>query len=57
MTWVSPQSVVLPLEYLREIGVVPTPAATVTGGPLEELLADYARYLRVERRLAEHTVP
>ena len=56
MTWTSPQSVALPLEYLREIGVVPSPAATVASGPLEELLADYGRYLRVERRLAEHTV-
>ena len=56
VTWTSPQSVALPLEYLREIGVMPTPAATVASGPLEELLADYGRYLRVERRLAEHTV-
>ena len=56
MTWTSPQSVALPLEYLREIGVVPLPAATVASGPLEELLADYRRYLLVERRLAEHTV-
>jgi site-specific recombinase XerD len=50
------QSLVLPLEYLRERGVMLTPPATVARGPLEELLADYGRYLRVERRLAEHTV-
>ena len=56
MTWVSPLSVALPLEYLREIGVVPPPAATVAEGPLEELLAEYRRYLLVERRLSEHTV-
>ena len=56
VTWTSPQSVALPLEYLREIGVVPTPAPAVASGPLEELLADYGRYLLVERRLAEHTV-
>ena len=56
VTWVSSQSLVLPLEYLREIGVMLTPEATVASGPLEELLADYGRYLRVERRLAEHTV-
>ena len=56
VTWTTPQSVALPLEYLREIGVMPSPAATVASGPLEELLADYGRYLRVERRLAEHTV-
>ena len=56
VTWTSPKSLALTLEYLREVGVVPTPAATVASGPLEELLADYGRYLRVERRLAEHTV-
>jgi integrase/recombinase XerD len=56
VTWTSPQSVALPLEYLREIGVMLTPAAAVASGPLEELLADYGRFLRVERRLAEHTV-
>jgi integrase/recombinase XerD len=56
VTWTSPKSTALRLEYLREIGVMPTPAATVASGPLEELLADYGRYLRVERRLAEHTV-
>jgi integrase/recombinase XerD len=56
VTWTSPQSVALLLEYLREIGVMPSPVAMVASGPLEELLADYGRYLRVERRLAEHTV-
>ena len=56
VTWTTPQSVALVLEYLREIGVMPVPAATTASGPLEELLADYGRYLRVERRLAEHTV-
>ena len=56
VTWTTPQSVALPLAYLREIGVMPSPAATVASGPLEGLLADYGRYLRVERRLAEHTV-
>jgi integrase/recombinase XerD len=56
VTWTTPQSVALPLAYLREIGVMLTPAAMVASGPLEELLADYGCYLRVERRLAEHTV-
>jgi len=56
VTWVSPRSVVLPLGYLRDLGVVPTPAAAVARGPLEELLAEYCSYLRVERRLSEHTV-
>ena len=56
MTRTSPKSTALLLDYLREIGAMPAPAATVASGPLEELLADYGRYLRVERRLAEHTV-
>jgi integrase/recombinase XerD len=56
VTWVAPQSVMLPLGYLREVGVAPLPAPIVAEGPLEELLADYHRYLRAERRLCEHTV-
>lgn len=56
VTWTSPQSVTLPLEYLRELGVVAALAVPVADGPLEELLAEYRRYLLVERRLAEHTV-
>jgi len=56
LTWTTQQSVALPLAYLREIGAMPSPEAIVASGPLEELLADYGRYLRVERRLAEHTV-
>jgi integrase/recombinase XerD len=56
VTWTTPRSVALVLEYLREIGVMPSPEAMVASGPLEGLLADYGRYLRVERRLAEHTV-
>jgi integrase/recombinase XerD len=56
VTWVAPQSVRVPLGYLRELGVVPTPRPVVLQGPLEELLADYRRYLLVERRLSEHTV-
>ena len=56
VTWTSPKSAALLLEYLGEIGVMPTSAAAVASGPLEELVADYGRYLRVERRLAEHTV-
>jgi site-specific recombinase XerD len=54
--WASPQSALLPLGYLRELGVVPAPAPVVARGPLEELLADYRRYLLVERRLSDHTV-
>lgn len=43
VTWASPRSVVLPLEYLREVGVAPTPRPAVAEGPLEELLAEYGR--------------
>jgi site-specific recombinase XerD len=56
VTWVAPQSVMLPLEYLRELGVAPTSAPVLARGPLEELLAEYHRYLLVERGLSEHTV-
>jgi integrase/recombinase XerD len=56
VTWVTSRSVMLPLGYLREIGVVPMPVLVVVRGPFEELLADYRRYLLVERRLSEHTV-
>jgi integrase/recombinase XerD len=56
VTWTSPQSVALPLEYLREIGVVPAPAPSAGDGRLDELLAAYRRFLLVERRLSEHTV-
>src|SRR5512132_3660318 len=41
VTWVAPKSVMLPLGYLRELGVAPVPAPAVARGPLEELLADY----------------
>ncbi len=56
VTWVSPQSLALPLEYLGELGVMPASAAMVVEGPLEELLAAYRRYLLLERGLVEHTV-
>jgi integrase/recombinase XerD len=56
VTWVSSRSVLLPLVFLREVGVVPASAPVIADGPLEELLAEYCRYLLVERRLCEHTV-
>lgn len=56
-TWLSVRSTALPLEYLRELGVVPaTTSSAVMGDPLERLLAGYARYLFDERALTEHTV-
>jgi integrase/recombinase XerD len=56
VTWISPRSMALLLGYLRELGVAPVPAPALAQGALEELLADYRRYLRVERGLSEHTV-
>jgi integrase/recombinase XerD len=55
VSWTSPRSAALALGYLREIEVVAPPTAIVEG-PFEELLAEYRRYLLVERRLSEHTV-
>src|SRR6202042_1902226 len=55
-SWTSPHSVALPLEYLRQLGVAPASAPVIPQGPVEELLADYCRYLSVERRLSDHTV-
>jgi integrase/recombinase XerD len=56
VTWVAPQSTMLPLGYLRLLGVTPAPAPVVAHGPLEELLEDYRRYLSIERGLSDHTV-
>jgi integrase/recombinase XerD len=54
---VSAESTSLPLGYLRELGVVPTPVPVEAAvGPLERLLADYRRYLFQERGLCERTV-
>jgi len=51
---VTPRSNGLPLEYLREIGVVPPPVAIA--GPVERLLAEYESYLRRERGLAARSI-
>ena len=53
---VAPQSVLLPLEYLRARGVTSAPVAPVAHGPVQELLADYSRFLLIERALTRHTV-
>ncbi len=44
---VTPRSTALPLDYLREIGVVPQPV--VVEGPVELLLEEYRVYLTRER--------
>jgi len=56
VSWTAAPSAGLPMEYLREIGVIAPAAPAVADGPLEELLAEYRSYLFVERRLSEHTV-
>jgi integrase/recombinase XerD len=56
VTWVSPRSLMLPLAYLRGLGVAPASAPALARGPLEELVADCRRYLSIERGLSDHTV-
>ncbi len=55
VTW-APQSAMLPVRYLRSLGVAPAPILAVAQGRLERLLEDYRRYLRVARALCDHTV-
>jgi integrase/recombinase XerD len=54
--WVSSRSVVLPLEYLRALGVVSSVRTVVAVGPVEEVLAGYRRYLLEERGVTALTV-
>jgi site-specific recombinase XerD len=54
-TWLSPHSLRVPIAYLQEAGVLPA-ASVAPDGPVEQLLADYRRYLTVERGLAAHTI-
>jgi site-specific recombinase XerD len=56
VTLVARQSMTVPVEYLRMIGAAPQQAPTSVHGPVEELLADYATFLLVERGLSPHTV-
>lgn len=56
VSWSSPCSVALPLGYLRRLGAAPAPEPVRSVGPLEELVADYGRYLSIERGLCDHTV-
>ena len=55
-SWVSPQCVALPLEYLRAVGAAPPPVPVVADGPMEVLLEGYREYLLVERGLARSTI-
>ena len=56
LTWCSARSVVLPLGFLRGLGVVPSPPAMVADGPVEEVLDGYRRYMLSERGVKERTV-
>jgi integrase/recombinase XerD len=53
--WVSPRSMLLPLGYLCEAGVVPAPAERRAEDPVELLLLDYRRYFVRERGCGEYT--
>ena len=56
-TWLSTQNLALPLNYLRDLGVVPATSAThVEDGSIEQLVESYRRYLIDERGLAATTV-
>jgi integrase/recombinase XerD len=55
-TWLSPRSMSLPLGYLRDLGVVPTPGARGEESAVDLLIRDYRRYLLDERALASNTV-
>lgn len=54
VSWVSPLTVRMPLEFLRGIGVVPVEVES--DGLFGELLRGYGRYLSEERGLASKTV-
>ena len=56
ITLVAPQSMTLPEEYLRALGVTPQPVPPLVHGPVEELLGDFGSYLLIERGLSPHTV-
>jgi integrase/recombinase XerD len=56
VTWVTTRSMIVPLAYLREVGVAPAPPPPAADGPVEELLAAYRDYLARERGLADDTI-
>jgi integrase/recombinase XerD len=53
--WLAARSAALPLEYLRELGLV-SAARVVAEDPIERVLAGYRRYLLCERGVKERTV-
>jgi len=53
--WRTTRSLGPMMDWLRGLGVVPAEEPP-TAGPVDEVLARYGRWLRVERRLVEQTV-
>jgi site-specific recombinase XerD len=53
--YASAKAIRPPLEYLRGLGVVPVALEPVSDTPIDRLLAQYRRYLVVERSLAPTT--
>jgi site-specific recombinase XerD len=53
--YASAKAIRPPLEYLRGMGVVPIAPVVEPDGPIDRLLAQYRRYLVVERSLAQTT--
>lgn len=54
--WLSPRGLAPLLDFLGSHDLVPTPVPATVSTPMEELLADYRRYLIDERGLAKATV-
>ena len=54
--WLSTRAMVPMLEFLRELGVVPSPAPAVPSNEVEQLQEQYRVYLVQERGLAAGTV-
>jgi len=52
----TPRGMVPLLGYLRGLGLVPAPAAPAPASLLDQVLAEFADYLRGERGLAEATI-
>ena len=44
------------LNYLRDLGCIPTPSVTIGSSPVDVLLGDYEKFLRSERGLAPATL-
>jgi integrase/recombinase XerD len=55
-TWVSSRCLMLPLEYLRQVGAVPEVVPAVVDDGVGELLERYCEYLLLERGLANRTI-